>query len=97
VCATTRQLPHRQRRRRQRNISQQVDVGWQWPINDLWGDKGQGPMPGALWGGGRYYSVGRLNYSTLEKKVGRCGYTEYDGCCWIAASKLQRSRVQNTR
>ena len=27
-----------------------IDVGWQWPLNDLWGDKGQdlgaGPRPG---------------------------------------------------
>jgi LPS-assembly protein len=27
--------------RRQRGLSEQLDMGWQWPINDLWGDKGE--------------------------------------------------------
>ena len=79
--------------RRQRNISQQVDVGWQWPINDLWGDKGQDLGAGRGQGGGRYYSVGRLNYSTLEKKlVDAVVGVEYDGCCWIGRVVLQRSQ-----
>ncbi len=79
--------------RRQRNISQQIDVGWQWPINDLWGDKGQDLGAGRGQGGGRYYSVGRLNYSTLEKKlVDAVVGIEYDGCCWIGRVVLQRSQ-----
>ena len=88
--------------RRQRNISQQIDVGWQWPINDLWGDKGQDLGAGRGQGGGRYYSVGRLNYSTLEKKlVDAVVGVEYDGCCWIGRVVLQRSQnstaTSNTR
>ena len=88
--------------RRQRGISEQVDVGWQWPINDLWGDKGQDLGPGRGQGGGRYYSVGRLNYSTLEKKlVDAVVGIEYDGCCWIGRVVLQRSQnstvTSNTR
>lgn len=88
--------------RRQRNISQQVDVGWQWPINDLWGDKGQDLGAGRGQGGGRYYGVGRLNYSTLEKKlVDAVVGIEYDGCCWIGRVVLQRSQnstaTANTR
>jgi len=79
--------------RRQRAISEQVDVGWQWPINDLWGDKGQDLGPGRGQGGGRYYTVGRLNYSTLEKKlVDAVVGIEYDGCCWIGRVVLQRSQ-----
>ena len=79
--------------RRQRNISEQIDVGWQWPINDLWGDKGQDLGAGRGQGGGRYYSVGRLNYSTLEKKlVDAVVGIEYDGCCWIGRVVLQRSQ-----
>jgi LPS-assembly protein len=27
--------------RRQQGLSEQVDIGWQWPLNDLWGDPGQ--------------------------------------------------------
>ncbi|NMM09791.1 MAG: LPS-assembly protein LptD [Polaromonas sp.] len=81
--------------RLQRNISEQVDVGWQWPINDLWGDKGRDLGAGQGQGGGRYYAVGRLNYSVLDKKlVDSIVGVEYDGCCWIGRVVLQRS--QNT-
>ena len=88
--------------RRQRGISQQVDVGWQWPINDLWGDKGRDLGAGQGQGGGRYYTVGRLNYSTLDKKlVDAVVGIEYDGCCWIGRVVLQRSQnstsTSNTR
>ncbi len=70
-----------------------VDVGWQWPINDLWGDKGRDLGAGQGQGGGRYYSVGRLNYSTLDKKlVDAVLGVEYDGCCWISRVVLQRSQ-----
>ncbi|MDQ3058962.1 MAG: LPS-assembly protein LptD [Pseudomonadota bacterium] len=79
--------------RRQRNISESIDVGWQWPINDLWGDKGKDLGAGRGQGGGRYYSVGRLNYSTLDRKlVDAVLGVEYDGCCWIGRVVLQRSQ-----
>jgi LPS-assembly protein len=67
------------------------DVGWQWPINDLWGDKGKNLGPGKGQGGGRWYAVGRLNYSLQDKKLtdGVLGF-EYDGCCWIGRVVLQR-------
>ena len=88
--------------RRQRNISEQIDIGWQWPINDLWGDKGSDLGAGRGQGGGRYYAVGRLNYSTLERKlVDAVVGIEYDGCCWIGRVVLQRSQnsmaTSNTR
>ncbi len=71
--------------------SEQVDVGWQWPINDLWGDKGHNLGPGRGQGGGRWYSVGRLNYSLPDRKVvdAVVGF-EYDGCCWIGRVVLER-------
>ena len=79
--------------RRQRGISNLVDVGWQWPINDLWGDKGQDLGAGRGQGGGRYYGVGRLNYSVPDKKlVDSVVGLEYDGCCWIGRVVLQRSQ-----
>ena len=58
--------------RLQRGQSEQIDVGWQWPLNDLWGDKGQdlGPRHGP--GRRRWYSVGRLNYSLQDQQAGRC-------------------------
>jgi LPS-assembly protein len=81
--------------RRQRNVSNAIDVGWQWPINDLWGDKGKDLGAGQGQGGGRYYSVGRLNYSFQDKKlVDAVVGVEYDGCCWIGRVVLQR--LQNT-
>jgi LPS-assembly protein len=67
------------------------DVSWQWPLNDLWGDKGKDLGPGRGQGGGRWYSVGRLNYSMLDRKLtdGVIG-VEYDGCCWIGRVVLER-------
>ena len=79
--------------RRQRGISEQIDLGWQWPINDLWGDKGRDLGAGQGQGGGRYYAVGRLNYSTLEKRLTDSVVgVEYDGCCWIGRVVLQHSQ-----
>ena len=88
--------------RRQRNVSNLIDVSTQWPLNDLWGDKGRDLGAGQGQGGGRYYGVGRLNYSMLDKKLvdGIIGL-EYDGCCWIGRVVLQRSQssaaLSNTR
>ncbi len=79
--------------RRQRDVSHQADVGWQWPINDLWGDKGKDLGAGQGQGGGRYYAVGRLNYSITDKKlVDSVVGLEYDGCCWIGRVVLQRTQ-----
>ena len=80
--------------RRQRNVSEQIDIGWQWPINDLWGDRGKDLGAGQGQGGGRYYAVGRLNYSVLDKRlVDSIIGVEYDGCCWIGRVVLQRSQT----
>ncbi|MFM9423780.1 LPS-assembly protein [Variovorax sp. GrIS 2.14] len=68
-----------------------IDVGFQWPLNDLWGDKGKDLGPGRGAGGGRWYAVGRLNYSIQDKTLtdGVLGF-EYDGCCWIGRVVLER-------
>jgi LPS-assembly protein len=68
-----------------------IDVSWQWPLNDLWGDKGKDLGPGRGQGGGRWYAVGRLNYSLQDRKLtdGVLG-VEYDGCCWIGRIVLER-------
>ena len=80
--------------RRQRNVSEQFDVGWQWPINDLWGDKGKELGAGRGQGAGRWYSVGRLNYSVPDKKfVDMVLGIEYDGCCWIGRVVLERTQL----
>lgn len=75
-----------------RGLSEQVELGWQWPI--------YGPTPdesgagrnsarqeaGSAGGscGGSWYGVGRINYSTLERRlVDAIVGVEYDAGCWI--------------
>lgn len=68
-----------------------IDVGWQWPLNDLWGDKGKDLGPGKGQGGGRWYTVGRLNYSMIDRKLTDAVIgLEYDGCCYIARVVMER-------
>jgi len=77
--------------RYQRGASEQIDIGWQWPLNDLWGDRGQLKDPGQGQGEGRWYSVGRLNYSMNESKLVNSvlGF-EYDAGCWLGRMVLER-------
>jgi LPS-assembly protein len=72
-----------------RGLSEQVELGWQWPL--------YGPTPDASSaaarraGGegnagckGSWYGVGRVNYSTLERRlVDAIVGVEYDAGCWI--------------
>jgi LPS-assembly protein len=74
-----------------RNVSEQIDLGWQWPLNDLWGDKGKSMPSGQGQGKGRWYSVGRLNYSLREnKQVDTILGFEYDGGSWLARVAVER-------
>jgi LPS-assembly protein len=86
--------------RYQRESSEQLDVGWQWPLNDLWGDRGAALGAGLGQGPGRWYSVGRLNYSLNERKlVDSVLGLEYDAGCWlgrIVFERLQTSTVTAT-
>ncbi len=80
-----------------KGVSEQVDMGWQWPINDLWGGgdreaesawsrtRGQGLGPD------RWYSVGRMNFSLTERRlVDTIIGFEYDAGCWLGRVVLQR-------
>ncbi len=70
--------------RLQKGSSEQIDLGWQWPLNDLWGDKGQDLGAGRGLGEGRWYSVGRMNYSMTDKKLVDSVFGfEYDAGCWV--------------
>ena len=72
----------------QRDSSEQIDLGWQWPLSDLWPGRSQGATdPGA----GRWYSVGRLNYSLNEAQMVNTvlGF-EYDAGCWLGRIVLER-------
>ncbi|MDI1246297.1 MAG: LPS-assembly protein LptD [Rhodoferax sp.] len=83
--------------RYQRESSEQADFGWQWPINDLWGDKGQNMGAGQGQGEGRWYSVGRLNYSINERKLvnSLVGF-EYDASCWLGRIVLERLQTSTS-
>jgi LPS-assembly protein len=88
--------------RLQRGSSEQIDIGWQWPINDLWGDKGQNLGPGRGEGEGRWYSVGRLNFSLQDKRlVDSLVGLEYDAGCWLGRIVFERltssTTTSNTR
>jgi LPS-assembly protein len=77
--------------RLQRGSSEQIDVGWQWPLNDLWGDKGRNLGPGNGEGAGRWYSVGRLNLSLKDRRVvDSIVGLEYDAGCWLGRIVLER-------
>ena len=79
-----------------------VDVGWQWPVSDLWGADAQDQGPGRGLGVGRWYSVARINYNVANKVMSDlvAGF-EYDGGCWVGrfvTSQIQRgSEQQNIR
>jgi len=82
--------------RLQRGTSEQVDVGWQWPIRNPWASEDKGRE------GGRWYSVGRLNYSLQDRKlVDTVVGFEYDSCCWVGRVVLERLQssvtTSNTR
>ncbi|MEG0920508.1 MAG: LPS-assembly protein LptD [Comamonas sp.] len=77
--------------RYQAQNSEQWDFGWQWPVDQLFGDRSSKRAKGE----GRWYTVGRLNYSVRDKKlVDSVVGLEYAGCCWSSRVVLQR--LQNT-
>ena len=77
-----------------RGLSEQVELGWQWPI--------YGPTPldkpreRALRVDGRqcngtWYGVGRINYSTRDSRITDSVVgLEYDAGCWIARAVAER-------
>ena len=79
----------------QRDVSEQVELSWQWPINDFWGDRGQDLGAGKGQGEGRYYTVGRVNYSIDQSAmVDTVLGLEYDAGCWLG--RLVYSRTQTS-
>lgn len=83
--------------RYQRSISTTLDVAWQWPLNDLWGDKGVDNGRGRGLGEQRWFTVGRGNYSMLEKRfIETLTGLEYDAGCWVGRVVVTRSQVSLT-
>ena len=82
-------------------VSEQVDLGWQWPLSDLLGRRDAATetawtrTPGQGLGPDRWYSVGRLNFSLTEgRMVDSLLGLEYDGGCWIG--RIAFERIQST-
>ena len=83
--------------RYQRDSSEQIDVSFQWPINDLWGDRGQNLGAGRGQGEGRYYAVGRMNYSVNDARmVDTVLGVEYDAGCWLSRVVLARTQTSSS-
>lgn len=81
--------------RYQRDLrSEHLDVGWQWPLGDLTGRRGELGTTASTGGSscrGRWYSVGRLNYSLRESRVVDAILgLEYDAGCWIGRVVLEK-------
>ncbi len=74
--------------------SELVDIAWQWPLNDLWGDRGKDMGSGQGQGEGRWYSVARMNYSLQDKRlVDTLVGLEYDAGCWLGRMVIQQQQL----
>jgi len=84
-----------------RDVSEQVDLGWQWPLSDLVGRRDDAAesawtrAPGQGLGPDRWYTVGRMNFSINERRLvdSLLGF-EYDGGCWLG--RIAFERLQST-
>ena len=74
--------------------SRQTDVAWQWPLHDLWRASDEDLGSGRGLGEGRWYSVGRLNYSGLDRQFveSMVGF-EYDAGCWLGRVVAERFAI----
>jgi LPS-assembly protein len=88
-----------------RGLSEQLELGWQWPLNAAprAGTPGpEGPASGATAAlqrlgaptrgcGGTWYAVGRINYSLNDSRVTDSVLgLEYDAGCWIGRIVAER-------
>ena len=84
-----------------RGLTEQVELAWQWPIAGRVRDPDErpraSPFARALDGGaggpcnGAWYSVGRVNYSTRDKRItDSVTGLEYDAGCWIGRAVAER-------
>jgi LPS-assembly protein len=77
--------------------SRQVDLGWQWPLHDLWRGEDANLGEGRGLGEGRWYSVARVNYNPLDKKIVESVYGfEYDAGCWLGRVVSERLQVADS-
>ncbi len=83
--------------RMQQGVSEQMDVGWQWPLGDIFqrADDNTGTSSaGRGLGPNRWYSVARLNYSMFDNRlVNAIAGFEYDADCWIGRIILEKTQL----
>jgi LPS-assembly protein len=66
-----------------RGVSEQLELGWQWPLAGAASAAQARPAAGGC--GGSWYSVGRVNYSMKDSRVTDSVLgLEFDAGCWIA-------------
>src|SRR5262249_18430795 len=75
-----------------RGLSEQVELGWQWPV---YTSERKGGKCGGSW-----YTVGRVNYSLRDSRATDAIFgAEYDAGCWIGrlvAERLSTGRSEAT-
>jgi LPS-assembly protein len=74
--------------RLEKNMSEQIDTSWQWPLELPWRtrhtDADAPSSPGQGLGSERWYTVGRLNYSSFDRRLINATLgVEYDGGCLL--------------
>jgi LPS-assembly protein len=76
------------------SVSQQLDLGWQWPLHDLWGGADSHDGLGRGLGEGRWFSVARINIDmTTKKPVESILGFEYDAGCWLSRTVIERQLI----
>jgi LPS-assembly protein len=82
-----------------RDESEQVELGWQWPIYGRVREPGKTLLPEKSCSG-TWYGVGRVSYSLRDSRVTDSVIgLEYDAGCWIGrliAKRLSTSQVEAT-
>ncbi|MEP7300745.1 MAG: LPS-assembly protein LptD [Caldimonas sp.] len=75
-----------------RGLSEQVELGWQWPVYGRpRATDGSHRAEGGAACGGALYSVGRVNYSTRDSRlIDSILGLEYDAGCWIGRLVVER-------
>jgi LPS-assembly protein len=85
-----------------RGLSEQLDLGWQWPIYGPTPDASGSARRSAASEGtgdcrGSWYTVGRVNYNTFEHRVtDALAGVEYDAGCWIGRVVARRTSTSPT-
>ena len=81
-----------------RGLSEQVELGWQWPILER--PITRVPLSGTSTCSGSWYGVGRVNYSLKDSRITDSVLgLEYDAGCWIGrivAERLSTGRSEAT-